>query len=176
LTRAYYVDININVNGLLEDSRRCPPNSEKAVKPATSEEDRVMQVQPYLFFDGRAEEAIDFYKKTLGAEVDMLMRWKDCPDKSMCTPANENKVMHASLKIGQARVMASDGRNTGNPDFKGFALSLDAKDEADADRMFNALSTGGKVTMPMSKTFFSPRFGMVADKFGMNWMIIVEPK
>jgi PhnB protein len=83
--------------------------------------------------------------------------------------------MHASLTIGDARVMASDGRNTGNPDFKGFALSLDARDEADADRMFNALSTGGQVTMPMTKTFFSPRFGMVADKFGVNWMIIVEP-
>jgi PhnB protein len=94
----------------------------------------------------------------------------------MCTPDNENKVMHASLKIGETRVMASDGRNTGNPDFKGFALSLDAKNEADADRLFNALAAGGKVSMPMSKTFFSPRFGMVADKFGVNWMIIVEPK
>jgi len=176
LTRGYYVDINVFVNGLQGNGCRCPWNCEKALKPATSEEDQVMQVQPYLFFDGRAEEAIEFYKKTLGAEVDMLMRWKDCPDKSMCTSANENKVMHASLKIGQARVMASDGRNTGHPDFKGFALSLDAKDETDADRMFNALSTDGQVTMPMSKTFFSPRFGMVADKFGVNWMIIVEPK
>ena len=133
-----------------------------------------MQVQPYLFFDGRCDEAIEFYKKTLGAEVGMLMRWKDCPDKSAVMPANADKVMHASLKIGEARVMASDGRNTGNPKFEGFALSLNAKNEADADRMFNALSNGGKVTMPMSKTFFSPRFGMCADKFGMQWMIIVE--
>ena len=115
-----------------------------------------MQVQPYLFFDGRCEEAIDFYKKTLGAEVAMLMRWKDSPDKSMATPANADKVMHASLKIGEARVMASDGRNTGNPKFEGFALSLNAKDEADADRMFGALSAGGKVTMPMSKTILGP--------------------
>jgi PhnB protein len=135
-----------------------------------------MQVQPYLFFDGRAEEAVEFYKRTLGAEVGMLMRWKDSPDKSMCTPANENKVMHASLTIGETRVMASDGRNGGKPDFKGFALSVNAKDETDADRMFNALSAGGQVTMPMSKTFFSPRFGMCADKFGVGWMIIVEPK
>lgn len=135
-----------------------------------------MQVQPYLFFDGRADEAIEFYKKSLGAKVDMLMRWKDIPDKSMCSPGNENKVMHASLTIGEARVMASDGRNTGNPDFKGFALSLDAKDEADADQMFNALSAGGQVTMPMGKTFFAQRFGMVADKFGVNWMIILEQK
>ena len=103
-----------------------------------------MQVQPYLFFDGRAEEAIEFYKKAVGAEVGMLMRWKDSPEKSMCTPNNENKVMHASLKIGNTQVMASDGRNKGHPDFKGFALSLDAKDEADADRLFNALSDGRK--------------------------------
>lgn len=133
-----------------------------------------MQVQPYLFFDGRCDEAIEFYKKTLGAEVAMLMRWKDSPDKSTCTPGNENKVMHASLKIGETRVMASDGRNTGHPKFEGFALSLNAKDEADADRKFNALSDGGQVTMPMSKTFFSPRFGMTADKFGVQWMVIVE--
>ena len=134
-----------------------------------------MQVQSYLFFDGRCEDAIDFYKKTLGAEVAMLMRWKDSPDKSMCTPSNENKVMHASLKIGETRVMASDGRNTGNPEFKGFALSVNAKDEADADRLFNSLSSGGKVMMPLGKTFFSPRFGMTTDKFGVNWMVIVEP-
>ena len=133
-----------------------------------------MQVQSYLFFDGRCEEAIDFYKKTLGAEVGMLMRWKDCPDKSACTPDNENTVMHASLKIGESRVMASDGRNTGNPEFKGFALSVNAKDEADADRLFNSLSAGGKVMMPLGKTFFSPRFGMATDKFGVNWMVIVE--
>lgn len=134
-----------------------------------------MQVQSYLFFDGRCEEAIEFYKKTLGAEVGMLMRWKDSPDKSMCTPDNENKVMHASLTIGETRVMASDGRNTGNPKFDGFALSVNAKDDADADRLFNGLSTDGKVVMPLGKTFFSPRFGMTQDKFGVNWMVIVEP-
>jgi PhnB protein len=134
-----------------------------------------MQVQSYLFFDGRCDEAIEFYKKTLGAEVSMLMRWKDSPDKSMCTPGNENKVMHASLKIGETRVMASDGRNTGHPEFKGFALSLNAKDDADADRLFTALSAGGNVMMPLGKTFFSPRSGMTTDKFGVNWMVIVEP-
>ncbi|MFZ0197505.1 MAG: VOC family protein [Pseudolabrys sp.] len=134
-----------------------------------------MQVQPYLFFDGRCDEAIEFYKKMLGANVGMLMRWKDSPDKSMCTPDNENKVMHASLTIGETRVMASDGRNTGNPKFDGFALSVNAKDDADADRLFNGLSTDGKVVMPLGKTFFSPRFGMTQDKFGVNWMVIVEP-
>jgi len=104
----------------------------------------------------------------------MLMRWKDSPDKSMCTPGNENKVMHASLTIGETRVMASDGRNTGSPKFDGFALSVNAKDEADADRLFDGLSTGGKTIMPLGKTFFSPRFGMTQDKFGVNWMVIVE--
>ena len=135
-----------------------------------------MQVQSYLFFDGRCDEAIEFYKKTLGAEVGMLMRWKDSPEKEMCSPGNENKVMHASLKIGETRVMASDGRNTGNPKFDGFALSVDAKDAADADRLFNGLSDGGTVIMPLDKTFFSPRFGMTQDKFGVNWIVIVEPK
>jgi len=135
-----------------------------------------MQVQPYLFFDGRCDDAIAFYKKTLGAEVDMLMRWKDSPDKGMCSPGNENKVMHASLTIGETRVMASDGRNTGNPKFDGFALSVNAKDDADADKLFDGLSAGGNVIMPLGKTFFSPRFGMTQDKFGVNWMVIVEPK
>jgi PhnB protein len=134
-----------------------------------------MFIQPYLFFDGRCDEAIEFYKKTLGAEVAMLMRWKDSPDKSMCTPANENKVMHSSVRIGDTTLMASDGRNTGNPNFQGFALSINAKDEADADKLFAALSDGGKVTMPMAKTFFSPRFGMLADKFGVSWMVITAP-
>ena len=103
----------------------------------------------------------------------MLMRWKDSPDKSMCTSDNENKVMHSSIRIGETTMMASDGRNTGNPNFQGFALSLNAKDEADADRLFNALADGGKVTMALAKTFFSPRFGMVADKFGVNWMVLI---
>jgi PhnB protein len=134
-----------------------------------------MPIQPYLFLEGRCDEAIEFYKSVFGAKVDMLMRWKDSPDKSMCNPANENKVMHASVTIGDSRVMVSDGRNSGSPKFEGFALSVNAKDESDADRMFNALANGGQVTMAMSKTFFSPRFGMVADKFGMHWMIVVEP-
>jgi len=133
-----------------------------------------MQVQPYLFFEGRCDEAIAFYKETLGAEVGMLMRWKDSPDKSMCTPANENRVMHASLKIGEARVMVSDGRGTGNPEFKGFALSIDCRDEAEVDKKFAALSAGGAVMMAPDKTFFSKRFAMVHDKFGVLWMLIVE--
>ena len=132
-----------------------------------------MQVQSYLFFDGRCDDALEFYKKTIGAKVEMLMRWKDSPDKSMCTPGNEDKVMHSAFRVGETSLMASDGRNTGNPNFQGFALSINAKDEAEADKLFGALSEGGKITMPMTKTFFSPRFGMLADKFGVGWMILV---
>jgi PhnB protein len=136
-----------------------------------------MQVEPYLFFDGRCEEAIDFYRRALGAEVTMLLRWKDCPEqpknKDMIPPGSENKVMHARLKIGEAAVMASDGRATGKPSFQGFALSVSAANEAEADRVFNALADGGQIQMPMGKTFFSPRFGMVADRFGVSWMVLV---
>ena len=136
-----------------------------------------MQVQPYLFFDGRAEEAIEFYKKALGAEVNMLMRWKDMPQKpkdpGMVPPGSDDKVMHASLRIGEATVMASDGQCKGKPSFQGFALTLNAANEAEADRLFGALSDGGQVQMPLGKTFFSPRFGMVADRFGVSWMVIV---
>ena len=136
-----------------------------------------MQAEPYLFFDGRCEEAIDFYRRALGAEVTMLLRWKDCPEKpknkDMIPPGSENKVMHAQLKIGDGAVMASDGRATDKPSFQGFALSVSTANEADADRVFSALAEGGQVQMPLGKTFFSPRFGMVADRFGVSWMVLV---
>lgn len=132
-----------------------------------------MQVQPYLFFDGRCDEALEFYKKAVGAKVGMLMRFKDAPDPTMCNPGSENKVMHSQFQIGDTTVLASDGRNQGQPKFDGFALTIAATDEAEADKIFAALSDGGKVTMPMTKTFFSPRFGMLADKFGVGWMILV---
>ena len=135
-----------------------------------------MQVQPYLFFDGRCEEAIEFYKSALGIKVEMLMRYKESPDPSMC-PANAGeKVMHTYFRIGDTQVMASDGMNTGRPSFQGFALSLTASDEAEAKRLFAALGDGGKVQMPLAKTFFSPAFGMVADRFGVPWMVFVQPK
>jgi len=132
-----------------------------------------MLVQPYLFFDGRCDEALEFYKKAVGAKVGMLMRWKDSPDRSMCTPANADKVMHSTMQIGDTMVLVSDGRNTGQPNFQGFALAISANSEAEADKMFAALAEGGEVRMPLGKTFFSPRFGMVADKFGIGWMILV---
>ena len=136
-----------------------------------------MQVQPYLFFEGRCEEAIDFYRDALGAEVETLMRFQDNPDpQGMCAPVAGDKVMHASFRIGETTVMASDGMAEGSPKFQGFSLSLSAPDEAAADRMFNVLADGGQVQMPLSQTFFSPRFGMVADRFGVSWMIIVTPE
>ena len=132
-----------------------------------------MQVQPYLFFDGRGEEAVEFYRSKLGAEVTMLMRFKDSPEKSMVPPGSEDKVMHMSFRIGDTTVMGSDGRCLGQPSFQGFSLSLTAPNEAEAERLFAALGEGGQVQMPLTKTFFSPRFGMVADRFGVSWMIYV---
>jgi PhnB protein len=133
-----------------------------------------MQVQPYLFLDGRCEEALDFYRKTLGAQVEMMMRFKESPEQTMVPPDGGDKIMHASFRIGDSTVMASDGRCLGRPAFQGFGLSLTVRDEAEADRVFGALSDGGQVQMALAKTFFSPRFGMVADRFGVSWMVIVE--
>jgi PhnB protein len=135
-----------------------------------------MQVQPYLFFDGRCEEALEFYKKALGAEVDALMRFKDNPDpkaSEMCPPGSDDKVMHTCFRIGDTAVMASDGRAQGKPHFEGFSLTLNAKTDAEADKLFAALSDGGQVQMPLTKTFFSSKFGMVADRFGVSWMVLV---
>ena len=136
-----------------------------------------MAIQPYLFFDGRCDEALDFYRKALGAEVGMLLRFKDSPDPNACTPdgANKDKVMHAQFRVGDSTILASDGRCTGHPSFHGFALSLTVANESAADRAFNALADGGQVQMPLAKTFFSPSFGMVADRFGVSWMVYVVP-
>jgi PhnB protein len=132
-----------------------------------------MHVQPYLDFNGRCDEALAFYQKALDAKVEMVMRWKDSPDKSMCAPQNADKVMHSQFRVGDTTVMASDGRSTGMPNFHGIMLSIAANDEADAERLFSGLAEGGQVQMPLGKTFFAPRFGMVADKFGVGWMIVV---
>jgi PhnB protein len=134
-----------------------------------------MEIQPYLSFEGRAEEAIEFYKKSIGAKVEMLMRFKESPDQSMVSPGSGEKVMHAALRAGDALLLMSDGRCTGSADFHGIALALSVKSEGEADRVFNALADGGKVNMPLVKTFFSPKFGMVNDKFGVGWMVMVTP-
>ena len=135
-----------------------------------------MKVEPYLFFDGRCEEAVEFYRRRLGAEVTMLMRYKESPDApppGMVPPGSENKVMHASLRIGDTTVMASDGKCAEQPSFRGFSLSITVPDVTAADRLFSALADGGQVQMPLTKTFWSPRFGMVADRFGVGWMVNV---
>jgi PhnB protein len=148
------------------------------INPNLQQEEMHMHVQPYLFFDGRCEEAVEFYKKALGAEVMMLMRFKDSPEPQppgMVPPGSEDKVMHASFRIGDSTVMASDGQCLGKLAFQGFSLSISASDTAEADRLFNALGDGGQVQMPLTETFFSPRFGMVADRFGVCWMVNVAP-
>lgn len=137
-----------------------------------------MPVQPYLFFEGRTEEALQFYAQAVGAEVTMLMRYKESPDPAGC-PSGEGvgeKVMHASVRIGDGLVMASDGRCSGQSNFQGFALSLPAKNPAEAEKFFNALADGGSVQMPLAKTFFAESFGMLVDRFGVMWMVMVEPK
>jgi PhnB protein len=135
-----------------------------------------MPVTPYLFLDGRCEEAIEFYKKNLGAEVGMMMRFKEAPEDHKPSPGTENKIMHACLTINGAPVMLSDGCAAGKPSFQGFSLSLDAKDPAEGERLFNALAQGGQVQQPLIETFFAKSFGMVADKFGVGWMVIAGPK
>lgn len=132
-----------------------------------------MLIQPYLFFDGRCEEAVEFYRQALGAQVEMLMHFKDSPDQTMVAPHTREKVMHASLRIGETSIKVSDGRCTGQSNFQGFSLSLMVSSVAEADRLFAALGEGGQVQMPLAETFFSPRFGMVADRFGVSWMILV---
>ena len=135
-----------------------------------------MQIQPYLFFDGRCQEAIEFYRRAVGAEVTALMRYKESPDPGMIQPGSEDKVMHASFRVGETTVLASDGRCGGQPSFQGFALSLTVSKESEAERLFGALVEGGQVIMPLTKTFFSPRFGMTTDRFGVSWMVYVAPE
>ncbi len=134
-----------------------------------------LQIQPYLFFDGRCGEAIEFYRRTLGAQVTALMRFKDAPDGGTCGAAGAENIMHASLQIGATTVMLSDGRCEGHPHFVGFSLALNVPDESEAERLFGALAEGGQVQMPLARTFFSPRFGMVMDRLGVAWMINVAP-
>jgi PhnB protein len=137
-----------------------------------------MQVQPYLFFNGRCEEAVEFYRRALGAEVTTLMHWKEMPEPrtpGTVPPGFEDKIMHMSLRIGDTTVMASDGRGPGQTNFQGFALTLSASSVAEAERLFAAVSDGGQVQMPLTKTFFSARFGMAADRFGVQWMIMAAP-
>jgi PhnB protein len=137
-----------------------------------------MNIQPYLFFDGRCEAAIDFYSQALGAEVTMLMRYSDSPEPhppGMLPPGSENKIMHSSFRIGDHEIMASDGQCAGTTKFAGFSLSISVADAETARRQFAALADGGQIHQPLIKTFFASSFGMVCDRFGVSWMIVAAP-
>jgi PhnB protein len=151
----------------------------EALPAARPVENVASGVQPYLFFRGRCEEAIDYYRTTLDAEVLMMMRFQDNPDKTghdKVPAALDNRIMHACLRINGADIMMSDGMRSGDLDFQCMSLSLSVATETVADRLFNALAKDGTVQMPIGKTFFSPRFGSVVDKFGVSWMVLVQPK
>jgi len=135
-------------------------------------------IQPYLFFNGNCEEALEFYRKSLGAEIEMMMRYNESPEPSAAgtlPPGSGNKIMHACFRIGQTRIMASDDCEPEKTGFQGFSLSLAVPDEQEADRFFAALANGGHVKLPLTKTFFSPKFAMLQDRFGVGWMINVAP-
>lgn len=133
------------------------------------------QIQPYLFFGGRCKEALDFYQAKLGAEIEMMMHFNESPDpvpSEMLQPGFEAKVMHAAFRIGDTTILASDGCDD-TSSFSGFSLALSAPTEAEVDRIFAALSDGGKIQMPLAKTFWSARYGMLTDRFGIGWMVMV---
>lgn len=134
-----------------------------------------MQVQSYLMFNGRTEEALEFYKKAIGARVEVMMRFKEAPE-GQCAPGLEDKIMHSSFKVGDTVVMASDGMCNGEPksEFKGFSLTLNPKTEAECEKLFNALANGGQVQQPLIATFFAPKFGALTDRFGVSWMVLVD--
>ncbi len=133
-----------------------------------------MSLKPYVIYNGRCEEALDFYKRAIGAEVIALMRFKDAPDQSQINPENMEKVMHSAFCVGDAEVLASDGYCTGQTAFQGFALALTVDSDEEAERRFEALSDGGEIQAPMTPTFFASRFGMLSDKFGVSWMVLTD--
>jgi PhnB protein len=143
-----------------------------------SPREEAVKVEPYLFFNGRADEAIQFYQDTLGARVEMLLRFKESPEPpppGVDAAELADKVMHASLIVGETRIMASDGCGTGTTSFAGVSLSVQVPTATEAERLFAALGEGGSVQMPLTPTFFSAGFGMVADRFGVNWMVVADP-
>jgi PhnB protein len=137
-----------------------------------------MHVQPYLFFHGRCEEAVEFYRKALGAEAIELLRYSDSPEPApagMLPPGWERKIMHGTFRLGDTTIMVSDGHQATGAAFQGFALAITVQSEKEADRLFGGLADGGRVGMPLAKTFWSPRFGMVTDRFGIQWMVSTAP-
>ena len=136
-----------------------------------------MKVEPYLSFEGRCEEALNFYTQAVGAKTEYVLRYKDTPDQppeGMVPPGSENKIMHCSFMIGDSRIMATDGGCRDGGKFEGVSLALSSKTTAETEKLFNALAQGGQVQMPLGQTFFSPSFGMVTDKFGVYWLVVTE--
>jgi PhnB protein len=133
-----------------------------------------MHVLPYLFFNGRTEEALNFYNKAIGAKTEAMMRFSEGPDNPACPPENKNNIMHAQFKLGDTMIFCSDGMGGGKTNFDGFSLTIAADTEADGKKLFNALADGGAVNQPLIETFFAKLFGMVKDKFGVNWMVVVN--
>lgn len=135
-----------------------------------------MHIQPYLNFDGRCEEAINFYKSAVGAKVNMMMRFSDSPeplDPKMVPPGNESKIMHASFQIGDTVINGADCASQGRPNFEGISLTLNAASDAEAERVFNGLAEGGKIQQPLIKTFFASSWGVLVDRIGVSWMVVV---
>lgn len=133
-----------------------------------------MKVEPYLNFNGRCEEALEFYKSAIGAEALYVMRFKESPDPSMCPAGGGEKILHCSFRVGETTLMASDGDMSGKASFEGITLTLSPSSDAEAQKLFNALGAGGTVSMPLSKTFFATQFGMLSDRFGVRWMVLVR--
>lgn len=134
-----------------------------------------MNVQPYIFFEGRCEEALAFYRRAIGAEIVQLKRYREAPQRNPdLPPGSDDKIMHAAFRVGDSVVLASDGFSNGNPTFTGFSLTIEADDTAQAEYMFAALADGGEVKQPLIETFFSPRFGMLVDRFGLGWIIVAQ--
>ena len=137
-----------------------------------------MKVQAYISYRGRCEEALEFYKRSIGAEVIGLMRWKESLDATMKAPPGfEEKVMNASFRVGDTLMMADDSPGEAPAEYKGMTLAIEVADDVEAQRVFTALVEGGKVTMALAKTFWTSSFGMLTDKFGVPWMVnVATPK
>lgn len=171
-------DIEIRPFYEMEDFAKIDPQG-KIAKHEDSLRDKIAvqesTVQPYLFFGGQCEEALKFYEQAVGSTVVMKMRFNECPEplpEGTIQPGFEDKIMHSSFTVGKMTLMASDGCGDAT-NHEGFRLALCVPTEADCDRVFNALADGGNVDMPLEKTFWSPRYGMVTDKFGVGWMVMV---
>ena len=133
-----------------------------------------MHINPYLIFDGRCEEAFRFYEKCFKGKIIAMLTHKGTPAEAHVPAAWIDKILHARLDIGDQVLMASDAPPGRYEKPAGFSVSLQVKDPAEAERLFNALAEKGEIRMPLEKTFWSPRFGMLVDRFGIPWMINCE--